>query len=222
MKTASADPPPRRGGRPSRARAGQLRDRIVDSAAHLFLTQGYGATSVEAVAKRAGVSKRTFYHRFADKAELFGAVVQRLIASLRPANAVPLFTGGTLEEILQRLGKVILRAALTPEALALHRLMVSEAVRFPELGIIMDTEGSRREAVKHIAALLAQQPRPGNLMPDAALFAAEQFLQMMVSLPQRRALGLGTPMNPARLDAWVADTVRFFLDGYHGGLPRQA
>ncbi len=127
--------------------AGQIRERILDSATELFLTEGYGATSIEAIAKRAGISKRTFYHRFDDKADLFGAVVHRLIARLRPAQTAPLFKGGTLEDILGRLARVILRAALAPQVLALHRMIVSEAVRFPELAIIMDTEGSRREAV---------------------------------------------------------------------------
>jgi TetR/AcrR family transcriptional regulator, mexJK operon transcriptional repressor len=47
-----------RGGRPSHAQALQLRERILDVATELFLTEGYGTTSIEAVAERAGVSKR--------------------------------------------------------------------------------------------------------------------------------------------------------------------
>src|ERR1700704_1353334 len=70
---------PRRGGRPSRKQAARLGERIVDAATHLFLAHGYGATSIEAVARRARVSKRTFYHRFPDKPALFAAVVHRII-----------------------------------------------------------------------------------------------------------------------------------------------
>jgi len=204
----AGDSPIRRGGRPSQAQAGQIRDRILDIATGLFLTDGYGATSIEAIAKRAAISKRTFYHRFEDKADLFGAVVHRLIARLRPPQVAPLFTGGSLEEILERLAKVILRAALSREALALHRLMISEARRFPELAIIMDTEGSRREAVMHIARLLEAQAHPDNVP-----HAAEQFLQMVISVPQHRALGLGTPMTSTELDAWATHAVHLFLNG---------
>jgi len=207
-KDVSDANPPRRGGRPSQLQASQIRERILDIATDLFLTQGYGETSIEAIAKRAGISKRTFYHRFDDKADLFGAVAHRLIMRLRPSHAASLFTGGTLEEILQRLAKVILRAALSTEALALYRLIVSEATRFPELAIIMDTEGSRREAVGHIADLLETQAHSGNVSN-----VAEQFLQMVVSVPQRRALGLGTPMTVAQLDAWAHDAVHLFLHG---------
>ena len=57
-----------RGGRPSRADALQLRERILLAATELFLAEGYGSTSIEAVARHAGVSKRTLYDRFDDKA----------------------------------------------------------------------------------------------------------------------------------------------------------
>ena len=69
--------PARRGGRPSSEQAALLGDRILDVAADWFLTEGYGATSIEAVAQRAKISKRTFYHRFPDKAALFDETVQK-------------------------------------------------------------------------------------------------------------------------------------------------
>ena len=88
---AAAEPPtPRRGGRPSRAAAALLGEHILDVASELFLDQGYGATSIEAVAQYARISKRTFYHRFPDKASLFGAVVRRIIEELRPASGTAL------------------------------------------------------------------------------------------------------------------------------------
>ena len=69
----------------------------------MFLAEGYGATSIEAVAQRARISKRTFYHRYPDKAALFGAVVHRIIEGLRPPAGTPLYEGGSLEEVLRRL-----------------------------------------------------------------------------------------------------------------------
>jgi len=205
----------RRGGRPSQSEASQIRERILDIATDLFLTQGYGATSIEAIAKQAAMSKRTFYHRFDDKADLFGAVVHRLIGRLRPPQVAPLFEGIALPEILQRLAKIILHAALSPEAIALHRLMISETARFPELAAIMDAEGSRQEAIARIADLLEHHAGREALPLENATFAAQLFLQMIVSEPQRRALGLGTPMTPAELNVWSDNTVNFFLRGCH-------
>ncbi|HUB95641.1 MAG TPA: TetR/AcrR family transcriptional regulator [Stellaceae bacterium] len=205
---------PRRGGRPSRLAAAQLGETILDAATELFLSDGYGVTSIESIAKRAGISKRTFYSRYRDKAALFGAVVHRVVERLRPAADTPLFEGGALEETLVGLARYILRAALTPDALALHRVILAEASRFPELAAIVNEQGGRSEAVDGISTLLqrALDPPPAN-----ASFAAAQFLQMVVSLPQRRAHGLGTPMTPTELDVWARDTVTLFLNGVRRG-----
>lgn len=205
--------PPRSGGRPSRAAAEQLGETILDAATELFLSEGYGVTSIEAVARRARISKRTFYSRFRDKAELFGAVVHRVVERLRPSGDAALFEGGSLEEILTRLARLILRAALSPQALALHRVIVAEATRFPELAAAVTDQGGNREAVTRIAALLE---RGGHPAPVNAAFAAAQFLQMVVALPQRRALGLGTPMTAPELEDWARHTVALFLNGYQG------
>ena len=212
----------RRGGRPPRLQAEQIREQILDVATPLFLTEGYGATSIEAVSKRARMSKRTVYSRFRDKAELFGAVVHRLVERMRPPRATTeqFFEGGSLELILNRLAQVILHAALSPPALALHRVILAEATRFPELADAVNQEGTRREAIRRIAALLEGEALAGGLTLSNAEFAAEQFLHMLVAGPQRRALGLGTPMTGAELDAWALDAVALFLKGCLGTAAR--
>ena len=211
----SAPPPPRpRAGRPSRAQAAQLRERILDVATELLFAHGYGGTSIEAIARRAGVSKRTFYQRFPDKPALMSAVVVRLIDRLRPPPEVPLIEGEDLEQMLVHLGSLILHAALTSRVLQLQRLIVAESSRFPDLAAAVARAGGRREAVTLISELLLRHAPA--LRADDAVFAAQQFLQMTVSLPQLRALGLGGPMTAAELDAWVRDTVALFLDGCRG------
>jgi TetR/AcrR family transcriptional regulator, mexJK operon transcriptional repressor len=165
------------------------------------------------VARRTQISKRTFYHRFPDKAALFGAVIHRIVERLRPPGNVPLYEGGSLDEILRRLAKLILHAALTRTALSLSRLMIAEAHRFPELAQAVAREGSRDDAVKHITALLDGEARAGRLTIDRPGFAAEQFLDFIIAMPRRRALGLGTAMTDAELDAWADDCVNLFLNG---------
>ncbi len=203
-----------RGGRPTRLDSEQLRERLLDVATELLLTQGYGATSIEEVAARAGVAKRTFYHRFADKPALMEAVVARLIGALRPPRDVPLFDERqSLQEILLHLARLILRAALSPTALALHRLVVAEAQRFPDLAHAVVHEGARREAVALISGLLQRRLPNARLDADSAAFAAQQFLQLIVSLPQSRALGMGPPMSTGELEDWIVRSVALFLDG---------
>lgn len=210
----------RRGGRPSRAQALELRDRILEAATELFLTEGYGVTSIEAVAGRAGISKRTFYHRFDDKAALFVAVVHRIIEQIRPPPDVPLIEGGTLRDILRRLARFALHAALAPQAVALHRLITAESLRFPNLTRAIYDEGWT-QATKLIGDLLGRELGEKRLDAQMRSFAAVQFVHMVVTLPQRRILGLGTPMTGPELEVWADNAVELFLNGCHG-LPSRA
>jgi TetR/AcrR family transcriptional regulator, mexJK operon transcriptional repressor len=206
----------RLGGRPSRAEALRLRERILTVATELFLAEGYGTTSIEAVAAAAGVSKRTFYHRFDNKAALFAAVVHRIIQQIRPPPEVPLLEGSNLHNILRRLAGLILSAALSPQAIALHRLVTAESVRFPSLARAVYDEGWAHEATKLIGDLLARELRGVRLSAEMRHFAAMQFLYMVVALPQRRIMGLGVPLTPKELDQWADNAVRLFLNGCRG------
>jgi len=207
-----------RGGRPSRQHAAQLGERILNAATHLFLSHGYGATSIEAVARRARISKRTFYHRFPDKPALFVAVVHRIIEGLRPPADIPLLEGD-LREILRRLAGLILHAALSPQAIALNRMIVAESGRFPQLAAV--TTGATEEAIRLIVGILEGEVSAKRLALANPTFAAEQFLYMVIALPQRRAMGFGAPMPSAEIDAWAGDVVNLFLNGCRGQ-PRAA
>ena len=180
----------------------------------LFLAEGYGATSIEAVAERARISKRTLYDRFENKPALFTAVVHAIIAQIRPAPDVPLVMGATLSDILRRLAHFMLHAVLAPQALALHRLVSAESARFPQLAAAVAADAGNREAIDLIANLLAQH-LPGVRAEDRE-FAAAQFIYMVVTVPRRRALGFGSPMSATELDAWAGNVVSLFLGGCRG------
>ncbi len=200
------------GGRPSRLQSAQLSDRILDVATALFLGDGFGATSIESVAKRAGISKRTFYHRFRGKEELFEAVVRRLIDRWTPPFDTALLEAPTLAESLRRTAQYMLDVALTPEALALHRIVIAEAQRFPGLARILHDLGAAA-GVERIARHLEQRIGGGEIRPIDPYFAAEQFIMMVVTGPRRRALGLGVPFDAPELHRWLDDTVALFLGG---------
>ena len=210
MVAAKKSPRPRAGGRPSAAEAERLGATILDAATDAFFTLGYGATTIDAIAATCGIAKRTFYARFANKADLFGAVVYRLVDRMRPAHDEQLFQGPSLHAILKQLADVILNGALLPESLALQRLMLAESARFPELVTMLEKHGARAEAITRIADLLR---RFVALEIAPARFAAEQLLQMLTTIPQRRAMGVGQPMTASELSLWSAQTLDLFLDG---------
>jgi AcrR family transcriptional regulator len=61
------------------------RERLIAVGFDLFGTRGYEATSVGAILEAAGLARGAFYHHFATKAELFEAVVDRVIARISEA-----------------------------------------------------------------------------------------------------------------------------------------
>jgi TetR/AcrR family transcriptional repressor of mexJK operon len=203
----------RTGGRPSREASLKLRDTILDVATQHFLKDGYGPVSIEMVAREARVSKRTLYQRFANKAELFTSVVHRIVERLRPKNDASFFEGDDLEKILLRLARFILDATLTPDALALHRIIMAESMRFPELAGAVSQGNAGAEAVQRIGALLEREKAGGRISVPNTGFAAAQFLFMIIAIPQRRALGMGEPMSGAERNAWAGSTVTLFLNG---------
>jgi TetR/AcrR family transcriptional regulator, mexJK operon transcriptional repressor len=213
----------RTGGRPTAAAASLLEATILNHATAVFLREGYAATSIEAVAREARVAKRTIYARWTGKPALFLAVLQRLMATwLSTADAWPEIAD--LSTALTNAARSILTVGLTPEAIALHRLMIAEAARFPELQTMMAQAGAH-EGVRRIAALLDQAVATGELAALDTVFAAEQFLHLVLAGPQRRAVGLGPGLDGAALEAWGDNAVRLFLLGCRsrdGNLPTSA
>ena len=139
-------------------------------------------------------------------------MVARIIGEIRPPPEVPLVQGRTLEEILERLAGFMLHAALAPRSIALHRLVTAESARFPHLARAVYDAGWA-QATALIGDLLARERR---LAPEERAFAAQQFIHMVVVVPQRRALGLGPPLAPRELEEWAGRVVRLFLGGIRG------
>ncbi len=180
--------------------------RILEAATTLFLRDGYGVTSLEAVAAAAGVSKRTLYARFSGKAALLQVVVERLLARWLPPFDAGLEQSGGLEATLLAAAQVMLATALVPEAMALRRLMVAEIGRFPELARVMQDAGAGI-GVQRLAGVLE---RAGIADP---VWAAQQFMVLVLAVPQQRASGPGPALEPAALQDWAVRAVGLFLRG---------
>lgn len=177
-------------------------------AAVLFLRDGFAATSIEGIAVAARVSKRTLYARFAAKDAVFVAVVQRLVGIWITGFDAALDGASTLEAALMAAGQRMLAVALTPSALALHRLVVAEAARFPQLAEALRDGGSRSGIERLCRVLHAHRP---DLGPAQLEFLAEQFQHLVLAGPQARAVGLGERLDDDALERWCRDSVVLFL-----------
>lgn len=121
-------------GRPPSKRAGEIEEAILSAAKELFLSLGYEATSMEAVAQAAGVSKRTLYIRHSTKEALIKAVVEDRVrnwsneASARNSDVPEKFP-----DSLKRHAQTFVHMLANPEVRQFDRLIMTTAQRFPEI-----------------------------------------------------------------------------------------
>jgi len=107
---------------------------IVAAATDLFTHSGYGAVSMDAIAARAGVSKRTVYSHFPGKDVLFAAVMTRHCGKVSGGDVWTLDPEIEPRQMLTDRGLRFLRLITSPEAIALFRTVTADAQRFHELG----------------------------------------------------------------------------------------
>lgn len=154
------------------------RTRLVEAAAAAFFEAGYSA-SMDAIAARAGVAKQTLYNHFASKSLLFSEVVRRDTERMTTA------LGGHDEDLRSRLlrfGLAFRTLVLGARCLALHRTLIAESVRFPEMARAFYDAGPA-QTLRELTQLLGEEMKAGRLRddghPDAAAFAADMLLTML-------------------------------------------
>ena len=125
---------PRR-GRPRAEERGFLDDRVLDAATALFLEQGYGRTTLDQVSERSRTGKSTLYGRYANKEELFAAVVTRSISAMfDDLEATP--AEGDVYSRLRHVGHELARVTLDRRCVSLMRITAAEADNFPALATL--------------------------------------------------------------------------------------
>jgi TetR/AcrR family transcriptional regulator, mexJK operon transcriptional repressor len=186
---------------------------VLEAATSLFMAHGYGAVSMDAIARVAGVSKATLYAHFSSKDQLFATIIgeacQQKIAlgELLPADATD------VRAALTAFGRRLLRFFLEDRALAIHRVVIGESTRFPELGRAFYDNGPAA-LLRTLGAWLAEQGDAGRLAMADPIMAAEQLVGMLrTSLFLRASVGLTAPSD-AEIDATVEAAVTTFVKAY--------
>lgn len=184
----------------------------------MFLEQGYEAVSLDTLIARVGGSRRNIYSHFGGKEGLFIDTVTRLCEEL----ATPLeqldIGGSDPREALLLFGRKILEIVLQPRALALHRLMIAEGQRFPELSQSIWHAG-HNNATRLLARWFEDRQRDGQFRTDmSAEELASKYISLAVTIPQLRCLvGFNAPMPSGELSKTVEEAVAVFLDGAQAG-----
>ena len=200
---------------PSLGKSERRRQAILDVAKALFLAQGYAATSMSEIAARLGGSKGTLYNYFRSKEELFAAFM--IDTCQIGANAVfdPIVPPGPdLRAALVELGVNFLTFLLQPDTLAVHRLVVAECGRFPELGRIFYETGPKR-GQENLAAFFAPLIAQGRLKAGDPLEVGHWFKDILLGDVYNRTLwGVLGPMSPEDMRRHVGRAVDVFLRAF--------
>jgi AcrR family transcriptional regulator len=200
-------------GRPQVRPDDETRAMIYEAARHEFAGNGYAATSMEAVARRAGVSTKTLYRLIPNKASLFeGMVSDRLDRFLAKVDLRAIDDAG-IEAALYAALMACAELTLDDEVIALQRMALQET------GKLSDLAGTfYKNAIKRTSAALADwlrvQQKRGLIQLDDIDEAAGMLLGMVASAPRRAAMfgGVALPSRP-QIEARVRRCAALFLRG---------
>lgn len=181
----------------------ELITKIREASLSLLLSQGYSAMTMDAVAKQAGVSKKTLY-RFADNREdLAEQIVRGWTDSFVPLFMQDAKTKDDFYQLLENNLTIMSHKVLSAEAAGLFCLLSSE---FPGRELLL----TRYQAggIERGRALLAEWLFRHQALPDAAQ-TSDLLLSMVMAEPLRQiALKLAPPAPDypvqARIRAAVA------------------
>jgi AcrR family transcriptional regulator len=199
---------------PQAAEDSVKRRQIVEGARSIFLAQGFDAASMSDIARAAGVSKGTLYVYFANKEELFQAIVHE--ECMFHAEGTFNFDLGDheVEGILTRLGVAFINFLSRPEKASALRTVIAIADRMPEIGKVFYETGPAF-GISKLAAYLEAQTKAGVLAVDDCEVAAAQFLDACQSTLFKPVLfNFSPPPQEDAIAHVVGIAVRTFMRAY--------
>ncbi|MEU1341293.1 TetR/AcrR family transcriptional regulator [Streptomyces sp. NPDC005827] len=186
---------------------------IVRAAGELFIVRGYSGVSMDDVLAVVGGSKGTLYRYFSDKSALFRAAVESLCDEWSDPLHAFSPSGRSLCDTLVALGEHFASIVLTPQAIALHRLVTAEAGRIPGIGDAFFEHGPGA-GYAVLGRSLRQAYDDGLIEVEDPVRAAAQLYQAMLGDAQMRLLtGAPYKLTEAEVRASVVEAVRVFLRG---------
>ncbi|MDE2460298.1 MAG: TetR/AcrR family transcriptional regulator [Gammaproteobacteria bacterium] len=182
---------------------------ILEAAKKVFLEVGFGAASMDAIATEAKVSKQTVYNHFGSKEELFAAMVRDSCEHLTLAFTEAAKDGNP-EKTLRAIARRFMEMVFSDDKLAMHRILMAEVPRFPELGRIFYQSGPAviRQSV---ADYFKEQDKRGTLKVANPRITAEQFISMVTACRLRSDLGVEAAPSVEVREQYIDNAVSLIL-----------
>jgi AcrR family transcriptional regulator len=197
-----------------RSDGGAKRRQIMEGARQVFLSAGFDGASMNDIARVAGVSKGTLYAYFNSKDDLFeeiiraekGQAAERLCAFL-PDYSDP-------RAMLTDFGVRLLTRMAEPSTLALSRVVIAAAGKFPNIGRVFFEAGPLL-GNHRLAERLRSLEQAGLIRAPDPERAAWHFLDLCFSGVYKKLLfGVVDTISPEDIEASVEAGVDVFLKAY--------
>ena len=190
------------------------REAILEAARNVFLEVGFGATSMDAIAVAAKVSKQTVYNHFGSKEELFAAMIRsacdRMLKAFEQAAK-----SGKPEDTLRAVARQFMDKLFSRDRLSLYRILMAEGQRFPELGQIF-YECGPQVTRKYLADYFTEQNARGAMHVANPLISAEQFIGLLTGCHFKAQLGIEPAPPQGAIDLYIENAVSLMMSAYGG------
>jgi len=170
---------------------------------------GYAGASMEAIARQAGITKRSLYARYADKRAVFIDVIPWALATYANDDDIESIDHDDVETALLALGRASLARATHPRNVRLKRIAFNEAALFPEFNLSAESMmwAGRQRTVREVLNRYAER---GMIEVDDLELAAEHFLAMVEAVPARMA-DFGVFRSKKQQERHLQYAVKLFL-----------
>ena len=203
----------RRRGRPQARCDEETRGIIFEAARHEFAANGYAATSMDGVARRAGISTKTLYRLIPNKAALFEAMITDRIDTFASVVRLRACDGSNIEKALREALIVCGELVLNSDVISLQRVILGDSEKFPEIAEVFYHKAIRRTE-QTLANWLRAQSERGLIKIDDAETSAGILLGMLVFQPQRAVMfGHAPPPTREQLEQRARNVAAVFLRG---------
>lgn len=154
----------------------QKRLQIIEAAVAEFQEKGFSAASMDRISAAAEVSKRTVYKHFESKENLFRSIVTIMSERISDSLNIKYESGVPIREQLMALAWAEGRLLISPDVMAMARMIVSETLRNPELAA--ETQG-KIDSTSSIVAMMDAAARDGQLTLENPEDVAQEFLALI-------------------------------------------
>lgn len=190
------------------------RKAILKAAAKLFMKHGMAGTTMDAIALKAGVSKLTVYNHYGSKEDLFESVIRTKCEVHTGDHIFDALTGKNPQKELFEIGQAFIGLIYSADAIALHRVMMSEGQKNPEMGRLFYAAGPESLFSRFVKYLEKIEKTELYRFPDKRDAAGRFFCLFKGELHMRALLAIPPEPKKSDLRKLAKGNVEFFLNAF--------